>query len=335
VRVSLLSAASAATLHHERIALLWLAATVPIAFAAILVAAALRDRVPDVPRELEEPPEDIHPVDLAFLWSAYRKHLSPRTAYRAGLLHLAATGAVEVTPIGSVSEPQDFVLRLRSKPRDPIDRDFVAFLFPRAHRDDAVSLASLRSRGGGRTRLRGWWADVSARGRTSLERMWRGENRIELYAAFGLGVLVVPAMVGTLAPDSYGGSGGWAGWIFLEGAAGWLLTAAFLPAHLRPQLHERLVRWRAFRRYLLRFSSVRDAPAAAIVIWGRYLEYAVALGIARHVERQVNALSPWSRLPSPWPGAPHGLAGYRWATAFRRRAPRRAPPPALSSDRQP
>ena len=68
-------------------------------------------------REIDEPPEDIHPVDLAFLWSAYRKHLSPRTAYRAGLLHLASIGAVDVTPVGSVTDPQDFELCLRSMPR--------------------------------------------------------------------------------------------------------------------------------------------------------------------------------------------------------------------------
>jgi len=155
------------------------------------------------------------------------------------------------------------------------------------------------------------------------------------HAAFVLGVVAVPTLVGSLAPDAYTALGGWPGWLFLEGAVGWLLAAWALPAHLPPPLRRRVARWRAFRRHLRRFSSVRDAPAAALVIWGRYLEYAVALGIAGRVERQVRALSPWSRLPSPWPGAPHGLAGYRWATAFRRWAPTHRAPAGRPANRSP
>jgi len=55
--------------------LLWL---VPLLMLLLLVLAVRRDRVPGVPSTLQEPPEEIHPVQLAFLWAAYRGRFSPK-----------------------------------------------------------------------------------------------------------------------------------------------------------------------------------------------------------------------------------------------------------------
>jgi uncharacterized membrane protein len=79
-----------------------------------------------------------------------------------------------------------------------------------------------------------------------------------------------------------------------------------------PEFRERVARWKAFRRFLRRFSSLPDAPAMAVVIWGRYLAYAVALGVADEVEKQVKALVPEEELPAPWAGGPSGVQGLVW-----------------------
>jgi uncharacterized membrane protein len=47
-----------------------------------------------------------------------------------------------------------------------------------------------------------------------------------------------------------------------------------------------LAQWRAFRRFLSDFSTLRDAPPPAITVWERYLPYAVSLGVAQRVIRQ-------------------------------------------------
>jgi uncharacterized membrane protein len=70
-------------------------------------------------------------------------------------------------------------------------------------------------------------------------------------------------------------------------------------------------RWAAFRRYLTNFSSLPDAPFAAVVVWQQYLVYAVALGAPDRVERQVRALVPESQMPSPWPGVASGDGAFR------------------------
>lgn len=100
-------ATAATTLQAERLRLLFLALGLPVVFALLLLAARRRDRVPGTPLLLTEPPEDLHPLDLAILWSAYRKHISPRTAYRSEILHLVRIGAIRLEPVGTVSDPVD------------------------------------------------------------------------------------------------------------------------------------------------------------------------------------------------------------------------------------
>lgn len=77
-----------------------------------------------------------------------------------------------------------------------------------------------------------------------------------------------------------------------------------------------MARWSAFRRYLADFSSLPSAPTAAVVVWGRYLVYAVALDVAKRVEKQVRAIVPEAQLPPPWPGAPAGFSGFTHFHSF-------------------
>ena len=76
---------------------LYLLIGVPVALALLVLLARYRDRVPGVPKVLEQPPED-DPVQGSLLWSAWQGHLSPQNAYRAQVLKLASLGAIERSP---------------------------------------------------------------------------------------------------------------------------------------------------------------------------------------------------------------------------------------------
>jgi uncharacterized membrane protein len=116
-----------------------------------------------------------------------------------------------------------------------------------------------------------------------------------------------------------GGAIGW--WLVPVSAIG--LVVALIKIHARLGLEDRtrVKRLEAFRNYLKDFSDLPNAPALGVVIWEQYLEWAVALGVADEVEKQVKALVPVESLRSPIRGAPTGLAGLTAWQHFQSAAP--------------
>jgi uncharacterized membrane protein len=55
---------------------------------------------------------------------------------------------------------------------------------------------------------------------------------------------------------------------------------------------EDFVRWRAFRRFLLHFSELHRQEIPSLVIWEHYLVYAVSLGVAKEVIKQLQLVYP-------------------------------------------
>lgn len=288
----------------------------PILMAGLVLLARRRDRVYGVPDHITEPPEEIHPVELAVLWSTSRGSLKPKTAYRAQLLHLMQTGTVEATPVGRVSDPEDFQLQLAKQPGD-MDREFVTFLFAETG-PGPVSLKSVRAKGSRRERLASWWKRVAAKTKGSVEKVVSGRARLESAAAFVLALGVAAygywrAIGFNEGPVVFDGFiGAWTVWLIPEAVGMFLITKRLIPSRLPLGLRERLAKWGAFRRYLKEFSTFEDAPTAAVTIWERYLVYATALGVADEVEEQVRGLVSPEQLPEPWPGAPSGLDGYSY-----------------------
>ncbi len=281
----------------------WLVIGIPVAMAVLVLISKLRDRVPGVPRLLPEPPEDVHPLEVAELVSGSRSFLAPAVAYRTELLHLVGEGALEMTATGRVTDPEDLSLRLRRRPEDGTDRGFVDALFG----DDGKRELSLgemdESQARGR-RFNTWWRGLAKQGVSMKVATGRWEGKVA--ALLGLG----GAVYGIVAAS--GPAGAFAVWLLPAGVLS--LIAALIPMdrRVRPEFRERVARWKAFRRFLRRFSSLPDAPAMAVVIWERYLAYAVALGVAGQVEKQVKALVPEEELPSPWADAPAGSLGLAW-----------------------
>jgi uncharacterized membrane protein len=287
---------------------------VPLLMLFLVGISRLRDREPSVPRILREPPEPpetMHPVDLAAIWGSYSGRRPAADAYRAEILYLAQTGVIELAPVGLVSDPEDLTIKRKKDPTAEGDVDFVDFLFS-GDGSEPVSLKELQATGKRKSKLRHWWSDMGHRTETVSAAIRNGQHRWE---SFSVGVIAVA----TIAWAIYAGAGivgPFAYWLIPFAIVGWVASAIAIRSRLKPELRERMARWRAFRRFLEKFSSLPDAPAMAVIIWERYLVYATALGVAKTVEKQVKALVPPEELPPPFPGAPPGMGGYQWNAVF-------------------
>lgn len=279
---------------------------VPLLGLAAAASMRRRDRVPGVPEVLSEPPEPaIRPSRLALEWSTFRRKIDAPNAFRAQLLALARERFIEIRPIGRVSDATDYELVLRSVPPDDLDADFVQALFRegRPVRTGAFAPTKTQLKALGR-----WWDAIIKAARAGA-RLSRPGFWPFVAFAFAAPYWTIPFAVIVGLPWW------WVVAVIAMGVATPLVMRRVVPLRYPPERMERMQRWWAFRRYLQRFSSLPEAPAAAIVIWEEYLAFAVALGVADRVEKQVRAVVPAHRLASPWSGPA--------ASAL--------PPPSLSS----
>jgi len=305
--------------HNRFMIAVWMLLALPLFWIAVAVGARLKDRL-GIPDDVSQPPEPADPVDIAVLWGTVRGQTFSTTAYGTEMLHLARTGVIDLQPVGTVSNPTDFRLQLVGEPQSDVDRDFVEFLFGGgAHPnvpgrpdtkestgaelsgDGRVSLKSLRTKGSN-TRFKKWSNDITARSKSRIGSVPKGQKRLARR------VIMWSALLGVLGGSALAISGGDAAAIpqvlFWEALLVGVPIGLSVPPKLSPELRERMLPWRAFRNYLKEFSSLPDAPALAVIIWEQYLEYATALGVAKEVAKQVGSLVPAERLPAPWPGAP-------------------------------
>jgi uncharacterized membrane protein len=306
----------------ERDWVLYLLIGVPVALALLVLLARYRDRVPGVPKILEQPPE-ADPVQGSVLWSAWAGHLSPQNAYRAQLLKLARLGAIEMKADGRVSDPKDLTLVRKMDAMDlqtELDQDFMWLLFGRG--EDAVDEVSVNHPKPRKAASSGtyaaWWSGVKMKSGDITLRIRKGDARLESTLA----AIIAIGAAGYGIWTAVWGLGGAIGW-WLVPVAAVSLVVALIEIHARLGLEDRtrVKRLEAFRTYLKDFSDLPNAPALAVVIWEQYLEWAVALGVADEVEKQVKALVPVESLRSPIRGAPTGIAGLTAWQQFQSAAP--------------
>ncbi len=294
----------------ERRWVLYLLIGVPFVCALFVYLAKMRDRVHEVPPILEQPPED-DPVAGALLWSAWRGHLSPQNAYRAQVLRLARLGAIELRAEGQVSDPKDLTIVRRMDALDlptAADQDFMWLLFGREDPVEEVSIRHPKPRavGGSADLYTKWYQASKEKSKDLLLRIRKGDARIESTGSAVVALGAAGYGIWT-AVWGLGGPIGW--WLVPVSLVSLIVALRIIPARLGEGDRTRVMRLAAFRRYLKDFSDLPNAPALAVIIWEQYLEWAVALDVAKEVEKQVVALVPVESLRSPIPGGPTGLAG--------------------------
>ena len=287
---------------------------VPALMLLLLLLAARRDRVPGVPETLQEPPEELHPVKLTLLWNTFHKRLGARDAYRAQFLHLVQEGAIRLDAVGTVSDPQEIHIRRGREPEDEMDRDFVGFLFAGG---EEPALSRLRSRGARKERLADWWETVGKETKRTVTSISKGRGRAESrwMGALAIGASAFGFWAWTGFSESFephGIVGAPAAWLIPASIVSWMVASPFLRPRPSMSLRRRVAEWGAFRRFLKTFSTLEDAPTLAVIVWERYLVYAVALGVADRVEKQVRGLIPEERMADL---APDGVSGswHHWS----------------------
>ncbi len=306
----------------ERQWVIYLLIGVPLACAALVLVAKMRDRVADVPSILEQPPEE-DSVAAALLWSAWRGHLSPQNAYRAQVLRLARLGAIELRAEGMVTDPKDLTIVRKVDALDlptATDQDFLWLLFGRTDPVEEVSIRHPRPRevGGSADLYTKWFQAAKEKSKDLLVRIRKGDARIESTGSAVIAIGAAGYGIWT-AVWGLGGPIGW--WLVPVSIVSLVVALRIIPARLGVEDRTRVLRLAAFRGYLRDFSDLPNAPALAVVIWEQYLEWAVALDVAKEVEKQVVALVPVESLRSPIPGGPTGLAGLQAWQAVQVAAP--------------
>ncbi len=85
-----------------------------------------------------------------------------------------------------------------------------------------------------------------------------------------------------------------------------LLVSGVLLKRRSPMGSTHLAMWKAFRRFLLDFSSLDRAEIPSLIIWEHYLVYATVLGVAKQVLNQLKIVYP--EITQPRTGMYHGWA---------------------------
>lgn len=297
-------------LHYQQVrASKALAALLPFILIAAVALSRFRDRVPGIPRDLAEPPE-ADALEASFVWRKFAGSGTSSDSYRVQLLRLVRIGAVQLRTEGLVTDPKDITLVKVHEPEElsGSDAEFMKLLFGSSGEGDArdsVSIAHpkpIPPGGIGPGRYKNWLRaangdDLSQRTLVTIE---KSDARVESVVAF--------TAAGITASYGFWSSamaqGGHVTMVLVPYALVLLVPAiVMIRGRLPFPLRERVANLRAFRHFLLHFSSLPDAPAAGIVIWEQYMEWAVALGVAREVESQVRAIVPQQELTAPsWAG---------------------------------
>ncbi len=70
------------------------------------------------------------------------------------------------------------------------------------------------------------------------------------------------------------------------------ILLSFLLRRRSPEAALDFKKWEAFKRFLLHFSNLKEAPPSSMVIWEHYLVYAVVLGVADKVIEELKVVMP-------------------------------------------
>ncbi len=256
---------------------------------AVLAAWTRPDLPPAAPETMDLGTEP--PAVAAFLAGRWEV---PPTAMSATLVALAARGVVAIEQVG----PDNFVVRLRGEP--PADLSAYERLVHGRVRNVAVNgSAPCEALALGdddaatkfaRDFAKGVVADARRRG-LSQPRWTKTTLAPLLVTAIVVGVLAGIAFAAL--PDSETNSSSSSDNPVLAVLGIAAIVAAVLMAVVRIFRAERdtpagraaAARWLGVRRYLARQGEFGDLPPAAVAVWGPYLAYATAFGLARGTVR--------------------------------------------------
>ena len=278
------------------------------------------ERARDIGRHVREPPHD----PPALVPPLLNHGVLDGAALAATIVDLAQRGALQIIEdrgAPRAGTPVEWRFERGTYPRDlsPFEQKVLHRLFESGPTPSSTSTYSELAAW---TRdnpvfARRWWSDFA----DLVKDDFRARGFVQSGPAFpvvlnlGVALVVLALSVNALVIGALVGVVGIASALVQFGAT---LLVGRRSARAARQVAE----WKTFRRFLLDFSNMRNAPAGHLPLWERYLVYAVALGISEEVSKgiamkipvdQQAGFAPWYRTVGPGGIARFGV----YAASFR------------------
>jgi uncharacterized membrane protein YgcG len=259
-------------------------------FVVLFVRHGREPAAPDVGEYVRDLPDDPPAiVDTLRHWGRVQP-----LAFGATVIDLAQRGFLTITEEHTERplwfDATDYRFRRTDRPTDDSVLGFEAAVLDRLFDtgpETTQSALTAAARANPRV-AQVWWRDFRGRVRREFDRRgYQVGDRSGIFVANVACALVIGA-AGALALS-------WGAW--WVGAAGvvWGLTQVGLTRLLRrrtPLGARRAAEWEGVERFLRDFSALEDAPSGHLVLWERYLVYAVALGVSARLATAMAARVP-------------------------------------------
>ena len=251
-------------------------------FAAVRTAAVRRRAAAGVPDEIDDPPSDRRAAIVSLLHAEGQD--IGHEAIAATVLELTHAGVLSVEGVTS----ERYLFRVERDGRTAAERELVAALRDAVAADGTVGGPPLPVPPDGQ-----WWRSlrrevvIESRNARLLRR--RYPSSLFLTSVFALAITTIPlyarspeALVAGFVVASILGAVPFVGGYVLTGAG--------------PR--ER-AQWNAFRAHLVHQADLGDVGAPGLVVWGPYLVYGAALGVATTAIRDLTPAGAAPKEPVP------------------------------------
>ncbi|HZK24990.1 MAG TPA: DUF2207 domain-containing protein [Oscillospiraceae bacterium] len=242
----------------------------------------------DYYREL---PADYTPAELGVLWRFGKTTTEDLTAT---LIDLARKGFLQIEEVvvekrsiffGSKKEDYRVIRTAKQASLAEHEEQLLDFLFTRVSKDNAFTFDELEDYAKKHaSRFRSFWTDWQNTVSAQSGKLDFFDTSVNLVKGIVIvvGILMLPLgllMANLLTPA------------FIIGGIIIVISGFSLNRRSRNGV-EQFVRWRAFRKFLLDFSNMESHELPSLVIWEHYMVYAITLGVAKEVIKQLQLVFP-------------------------------------------
>ena len=231
-------------------------------------------------RDLPDDPPAV--VDTLVHWG----HVRP-LAFGATVIDLAQRGWLNITEekIERAILPDKKDYRFHKEPSPPQEQlaDFEERVMKRLFHDgDEITQSELTTWAAAHTSTaQKWWQGFRNAVDDAYDRKKYQQSQRGLVFLANLATATIVAVVGAWAMIVHA-------WWVGGAAIAWALIQASFTLALRQRTKlgaERAAQWEGVEHFLRDFSELEDAPSGHLVLWERYLVYAVALGVSEELVR--------------------------------------------------
>jgi uncharacterized membrane protein len=278
-------------------------------------------KTPDIGEYYRDLPDDSPAVvDTLLHWG----HMRPMS-FGATVIDLAQRGwlTIEEEKIERALLPDKKDYRFHKAPSPPQEQlaDFEDRVMQRLFHDgDEITQKELTDWAAAHTSgAQKWWRGFQNAVDDAYDRKKYQQSQRGLVFTANLATATLVAVVGAFAMIVHA-------WWVGAAAIAWALLQSVLTITLRQRTKlgaERAAQWEGVEHFLRDFSELEDAPSGHLVLWERYLVYAVALGVSEELVRGLALRVPevadsptYARWYHPLPNGGAPLSGFATLGSF-------------------